>query len=157
MKKAHNLLKRTGSGLVPSGQKPTGVWGAVVAREDLSKSDAVAIVELLEEQLAERDKKLLSLQKKLDAAKTAPPPEPAPAPAPPPPPAPAPLPPVQHPEEIPIHPAATADSLGRHLSQFCHGGTAMISRLGLSQAVRALPETDHAKRMELKILRLYDG
>ena len=116
----------------------------------------VAIVELLEEQLAEREKRERALETALQKAKAAAVPAPAPAPAP----EPAPVPPPMEPEEVydaPIHPAASNASLGRHLRAFCASGSHMVSRHGLSQALRSLPDTDRAKRMENKVLRIFDG
>jgi hypothetical protein len=121
---------------------------------------AIAIVQMLEEKLAEREKGYRALETALQAAKFQPAPEPAPAPPPPPAPAPAPPPPVQPEEDVhdtPIHPAASSDSLGQHLRSFCEGGTLMVSRHGLSSALRSLPDQDRAKRMEEKLLRLFDG
>ena len=103
----------------------------------------VAIVELLEEQLAEREQRERALETALQKAKA------AAAPAPP-----------MEPEEVydaPIHPAASIASLGRHLRDFCDSGGHMVSRHGLSQALRSLPDTDRAKRMENKVLRIFDG
>ena len=77
----------------------------------------VAIVELLEEQLAEREQRERALETALQKAKAAAAPAPPPTPAP----APAPAPPME-PEEVydaPIHPAASIASLGRHLRDFC--------------------------------------
>lgn len=115
----------------------------------------VAIVTLLEEQLADREKRERALETALQKAKE----QPAPAPVPEPAPAPAPPPPVEREEEYdtPIHPAASSETLGRHLRNFCEGGTYMVSRHGLAQALQSLPDTDRAKRMENKVLRMFDG
>lgn len=114
-------------------------------------------MELLEAQLAEKEQRLRALGEKLETAKEQPEPAPEPAPEPPPPQR-APTPPVE-PEEVydmPLHPAASAESLGRHLARFCQRGSTLVSRDGLIQALQSLPDTDRAKRMVHKVLRIFD-
>lgn len=116
----------------------------------------VAIVELLEDQLAEREQRERALETALQNAKAHRVPEPVPEPAP----APTPAPPPMELEEVhdaPIHPAASSETLGRHLLEFCENGGHLVSRHGLSEALRSLPDTDRAKRMESKVLRMFDG